>query len=206
MARETKRKRKRRVLFTVLGLLILLLLMTGILTTIESSVDIGFASTFAAVVGLDDGNATGVDRIEENLTAAPYPGGSGEEYAEIVDGELTLNLTRINPSSETNFSRLFTISYDGDEPAEVWVEAVEQESYPGKVFFYTNEPEYVRFDEGSVILGSGESVVVGVFISSFDAGADDVLLEQMRIHAVPVEDGGTGTDSVDLEREDPLAR
>lgn len=192
------RKRKRRVLFTVLGLMILLLLMTGVLTTIEAGVDIGFASTFAAVVGLDDGNATDVDRIEENLTAAPHPGAGGE-YAEVVDGELALNLTRINPSSETNFSRLFTISYDGDEAAEVWVEAVDEESYPGEVWFYTTEPEYVRFDEETVILESGESMIVGIYISSFDAGADDVLLEEMRINAVPVEDGDAG--SVGLESE-----
>lgn len=193
------RKRKRRILFTVVGIVILFLLMTGILTTLDLGVDAGFASTFAAVVGLDDGNATGVDSIEENLTASPYPRDGGNEYAEVVDGELALNLTRINPSSETNFSRLFTISYDGDGAAEVWVEAVEEESYPGEVWFYTTEPEYVRFDEGTVILESGESVVVGIYISSFDAGADDVLLEEMRINAVPVEDGDVS--SVGLESE-----
>ncbi|MDZ7687576.1 MAG: hypothetical protein U5J64_02435 [Halobacteriales archaeon] len=184
-------KRKRRVLFTVVGLLILLLLMTGILTTIESSVDVGFASTFGAVVGLDDVNGTGADQVDENLTAVPYPGsGGGGQYADVENGELSLNLTRINPSSETEIPRIFTISYEGDEKVEVWVEAVNQESYPGEVWFYSTEPEYVRFDEDKITLEDGEEADIGVYVSSFNATADDVLLEYMRIHAEPV--GGEG--------------
>jgi len=184
------KKRKRRILFTVVGLLILMLLMTGILTTIESSVDIGFASTFAAVVGLDDGNVTGVDRVEENLTATPGSGGGGG-YAEVENGELSLNLTRINPSSETEIPRIFTLSYEGDEEIEVWVEAVNEEAYPGDVWFYATEPEFARFDRGErLTLQDGEEADIGVYVSSFNASADDILLEQMRIHAVPVDGEG----------------
>jgi len=191
------KKRKRRVLFTVVGMLILLLLMTGILTTIESSVDVGFASTFGAVVGLDDGNATGVDQVGDNLTATPHPGpgggGGGGEYVDVVNGELSLNLTRINPSSETEIPRIFVLSYEGDDEIEVWVEAVNEEAYPGDVWFYATEPEYVRFDTGGrVTLQGGEEADIGVFVSSFNASADDILLENMRIHAEPVGGGANG--------------
>mgnify|MGYP006290598385 CR=1 FL=1 len=189
------KKRKRRVLFTVVGLLILLLLMTGILTTIESSIDVGFASTFGAVVGLDDGNATGVDQVEENLTATPGTGGGGG-YTEVVNGELSLNLTRINPSSETEIPRIFMLSYEGDEEIEVWVEAVNEEAYPGDVWFYATEPEYARFDIGErVILEDGEEADIGIFVSSFNASADDILLEQMRIHAEPI--GGDASGEIE---------
>ena len=169
--------------------------MTGILTTIESSIDVGFASAFGAVVGLDDGNATGVDQVEENLTATPGTGGGGG-YTEVVNGELSLNLTRINPSSETEIPRIFMLSYEGDEEIEVWVEAVNEEAYPGDVWFYATEPEYARFDIGErVILEDGEEADIGIFVSSFNASADDILLEQMRIHAEPI--GGDASGEIE---------
>lgn len=180
------------MLFTVVGLVVLVVLMTGVLTSLEANLADETIEAFGILA--DEENSTGVDRLHENLTAAPYPGTGGDDgYAEVVDGELAINLTRVNPSSETEVRRLFTLSYEGDEEIEVWVEAVNQESYPGEVRFYATEPEFVRFDEGgTVTLQGGEEAVVGIFISSFDAEASDVLLEEMRIHAVPA-DGADGS-------------
>jgi hypothetical protein len=39
-------------------------------------------------------------------------------------------------------------------------------------------------------LQDGEEADIGVYVSSFNASADDILLEQMRIHAVPVDGEG----------------
>ncbi len=210
--------RRRRVLLTVVGLIIVIILMTGILTLL--SPDRGAMVTFGAVV--DDERLSDSGGLEENLTAVPYSpenqtgggdsipeaedendggssggGGSpeqGDATAEIDDGDFVLDLTNINPSSETEIPRLFEVEYDGDEEVEIWVEAVNQESYPGEVWFFSTEPEHVRFDEERLTLEGGESAVVGVYVSSFDTGAGDVLLEEIRIHAEPVNDGFVGIE------------
>ena len=210
--------RRRRVLLTVVGIIIVIILMTGILTFM--SPDRSAMVTFGAVV--DDERLSSSGGLEGNVTAVPYSpenrtggaegipeaenenddgssggGGTPEEggaTAEIEDGDFVLDLTRINPSSETEIQRLFEIRYDGDEEIEVWVEAVNQENYPGEVWFFSTEPEYVRFDEERLTLEGGESAVVGVYVSSFDAGAGDVLLEEMRIHAESTDDGFVGIE------------
>lgn len=143
----------------------------------------------------DSGDSSGGSDSEgsRDSDGSEDPGGA----AEIDDGRLSINLDRINPSSETEISRLFTVTYEGEGEIELWVEAVNEEEYPGEVWFYASEPEYVRFDgEQTVTLSEGETVVIGIFISSFDAVATDTLLERMEIHAeeVSLEPGAYGDD------------
>lgn len=127
----------------------------------------------------------------EEVTLAPAEGPNGI-YAVETGGELAIQITDdrerlaadgVSEGSVTTIEEIFEISYDGAEPARVWIETETDDVR----FRDSDRGEPLEGESNSVTLGSGGSVLVGLTIDA--TGDHDVEeIESFTVAAALPED------------------
>jgi len=148
----------------------------------------------------------GGDTVQDtNVVLEPHPGPNGA-YAVMEDRngdgeeELSLQFTRantdvegdgVNAGSITPVHRVFTITYTGDQGAEVYLTDDNDD-----VTFYQGDDtdESLEGAENAVELGPEESVAVGVLIDATD-GTNVENVDGFTVHANVTEPGDVETAS-----------
>ena len=130
----------------------------------------------------------GTDTVNEGLVMAPAEGPNGDYAILNEDEEIELLLTGANPSVDgdgldanaiTPLSRVFTITYTGDETAEVWLTDDSED-----VRFYRGDDadDSLEGSDNSVMLEPSESLAVGLLVDT--RGDHDVeSAETFTVHA-----------------------
>lgn len=140
--------------------------------------------------------SSGQDHIGGEIVAEPHDGPNGA-YAHVDNesGELVVDLTASNGDVDgdgvpaeafTGVTDVFTLSYTGDEYAQVWLEHDSDH-----VIFYAggNSSNVLEGEANSVTLsGEHDAVAVGFVVDSRDGEAMDTLIESVEIHAKVPED------------------
>jgi len=105
------------------------------------------------------------DRAGE-LSLSPGDSSNGE-YAQIdAEGELSVEMNRLNDRATTTADDVFTITNTDDEAARVWVE----HDLEGTTFYRGDDPNAAVESKGdSIDLGAGETVSLGVRADTRDA-------------------------------------
>ncbi|APX97932.1 CARDB protein [Natronorubrum daqingense] len=113
-------------------------------------------------------------------------------YASVTDeGELEVDLERLNERAVTTFDDVFTISVGDDAVSRVWIEDVEG------LTFYENGNQHAELSESSPLEPeAGESARIGV---SIDTHVDHAATETFTVHVEYEDDDGKSTGVVTLE-------
>ncbi|MFC4542687.1 PGF-pre-PGF domain-containing protein [Halosolutus amylolyticus] len=138
------------------------------------------------------------DRITDDIVAEPSDGPNGA-YA-FVDNdtdELVVDLTASNdevegdgvsPDALTGVSDVFTLTYEGDEYAEVWLEDDTDD-----VTFYDGAGNSIEGQANNVTLHQNQTVHVGFSVDTRDLETIDPIIDSIEINArVPDDDGDGG--------------
>lgn len=130
----------------------------------------------------------GTDTVNEDLSMAPAEGPNGDYAILNEDEEIELLLSDANPAVEgggvdgnavTPLSRVFTITYTGDESADIWLTDDSED-----VRFYRGDDadDSLEGPENSVTLEPSESLAVGLLVDT--RGDNDVeSAETFTVHA-----------------------
>lgn len=153
----------------------------------------------------------GTDAVNEELVMAPAEGPNGDYAVLNEDQKIELLLTGTNPSVDgdgldanavTPLSRVFTITYTGNETAEVWLTDDTED-----IRFYRsdNAADSLEGADNSAVLQPGESLAVGLLVDTrgdHDAGS----AETFTVHAEELgtdddgdDDGLSGTNDVNRD-------
>ncbi len=101
---------------------------------------------------------------------------NSDAYAELVDGELEVDVDRANQDSRTWIDDVFRMGYAGDGTAEVWIEHDSTEV----VFYDSSDREEMESETSSVEVDTDGYVDVGLMI---DSGTDPQILEEVSVFA-----------------------
>jgi hypothetical protein len=134
--------------------------------------------------------------VEQQLELEPHPGPNGD-YAVVEDGTLGLNFGPSNPKvdgegviadSVMPFHNVFTITYTGDQTAEVYL----TNDAEGLAFYRGDDPsQSIEGEENAVELAPNETVDVGVLLDTEDGELESV--DAFEVHAKLPESGETTT-------------
>jgi hypothetical protein len=134
--------------------------------------------------------------VEQQLELEPHPGPNGD-YAVVEDGTLGLNFGPSNPKvdgegviadSVMPFHNVFTITYTGDQTAEVYL----TNDIEGLAFYRGDDPsQSIEDEENAVELAPNETVDVGVLLDTEDGELESV--DAFEVHAKLPESGETTT-------------
>lgn len=143
------------------------------------------------------------DAVNEDLVMEPAEGPNGDYAILSRDREIKLVLADPNPSVDGNglganavtpLSRVFTITYTGDETAKIWLT-----DDSSSIRFYRNDSaeDSLEGSDNSVVLEPGKSLPVGILVDT--RGDHDVKsADSFTIHAEEIEaDSGINSDTGD---------
>lgn len=130
----------------------------------------------------------------EDLEATPGTGPNGE-YASVVDGQIALDLgDRVNREGVTRFAGVFSLTYTGEESADVWLE----DGSDAVTFTALSNP--IEGDGNAVTLAPGESLSIGVSVDTTHEG--DLSVDGVSLNARLAGDTG-GAESVSVSQPEP---
>lgn len=128
------------------------------------------------------GAVTSGDEVVNGVYMSPSDGPNGEVYTQIDDtGQMSVELTNLNPKSRTIVDDVFTISTSNDY-SRVWIEH-DSESVE---FYRMDARQPIDSPENAVELSAGETIHVGI---GAVARNERLLLEEVTIRA-EIERGG----------------
>jgi len=149
----------------------------------------------------------GTDTVNEDLVMTPTEGPNGDYAILNENEEIELLLTGANPSVDgdgldanaiTPLSRVFTITYTGDETARVWLTDDSED-----VRFYRGDDadDSLEGPDNSVTLEPSESLAVGLLVDT--RGDHDVeSAETFTVHAEESETDDDDADDADDDSND----
>lgn len=157
--------------------------MTLRLTALVVVLALGLAvPTGAVALEEDNVEATQVDSMGA-LELAPHDGPNGA-YASIEDGELAVEIDRLNDRAATRADDVFTITATAEERVTVSI----AHDADGVTFYRGSDPDAPLDGDGGVTLSPGETVDVGIAADP----RDDVSLDAFTVRAETAERDGGG--------------
>ena len=169
-------------------------LLATILILLGGLTLIGFTPALATFAGDIDILEPDDPVEDEHLVMEPHPGPNGE-YAELNgDDEIEIVADQVNPTSQSNFSDVFTIWNNASSTA---VLNISHDNEAVVVFDSNATDEFgdIQSDEG-ITLAPDETVAVGFHIDAAETYEGQTLLEYVTFHAEWKVDGDT-VDSSD---------
>ncbi|MFP8956484.1 PGF-pre-PGF domain-containing protein [Natrialbaceae archaeon A-CW3] len=135
------------------------------------------------------------DDLAGDIIAAPSDSANGAyAYVDNDTDEIVVDLTASNEDIEgsgvsaeafTGISDVFTLTYEGDDHAEVWLEHKSTDH----VTFYDEHGDSIENEENSTRLEHNETVHIGFSVDTHGLSTSDLVIDSIVIHAeVPEEE------------------
>lgn len=129
---------------------------------------------------------------ENGIVLSPHNGPNGK-YASINgSGDLTIDLgDEVNTNAVTEYDDVFDITNNGSDHVRVWITHNATEH----VLFRTDGAGSILGEENGTVIGPGSTVVVGLTVDTDGASRGTDLIDEMSIHARPVDPPETSAPS-----------
>lgn len=151
----------------------------------------------------------GTDRIDDTIELSPSDSPNGKYALVNTDEEIELQFGANNPNldgegviigTRTPFHDVFTVTNNGSEPGKIWF-TVQAEGM--RFYNDTDTDDSLMGESNAINLNPNQTLHVGVFINATTKEVESV--EKFTIHAEPLEDSDTGSDTESDSRDDGVS-